>query len=98
MRTSDGPVVAQALEIEMKKKVLIFGGIAAATLLVGGWALAQSAGHGPGGMHGMGMRGQMGPGRMSMMGMGHASPDRPRNAGSNGPRHDGDDGGQRDRG
>ena len=35
----------------MKKKVLIFGGIAAATLLVGGWALAQSAGHGPGGFN-----------------------------------------------
>ena len=44
----------------MKKKVLVIGGIAATTLLVGGWALAQS----PvmvlvvcaGGM--MGMRGQ----------------------------------------
>ena len=59
----------------MKKKVLVIGGIAAATLLVGGWAFAQSAGHGPGGMHGMGpgMHGQMGPG----------------NAGSDGSRHDG---------
>ncbi len=71
----------------MKKKVLVIGGIAAATLLVGGWALAQSAGHGPGGMRGMGpgmhgqmgpgMRGQMGPGMMGMgpgmMGMNHGS-------------------------
>ena len=32
----------------MKKKILVIGGIAAATLLVGGWALAQSAGHGHG--------------------------------------------------
>jgi hypothetical protein len=68
MRTRNGPVVAEALEIQMKKKVLIFGGIAAATLLVGGWALAQSAGHGPGGMHGMGMRGQMGSGMHGQMG------------------------------
>ncbi len=46
----------------MKKKVLLIGGIVAATVLVGGWALAQSSGHGPGGMRGMGqgMRGQMG--------------------------------------
>ena len=62
----------------MKKKTLVIGGIAAAALLVGGWALAQSAGHGhgsfgppfmqgrgPGGMGQggmMGMHGQMGPG------------------------------------
>lgn len=48
----------------MKNKTLVIGGIAAATLLVGGWALAQSGGHGPGGMRGMGlgMHGQMGPG------------------------------------
>ena len=48
----------------MKKKVLVIGGIAAATVLVGGWALAQSPGHGPGGFGpgGMqGMHGQMGP-------------------------------------
>ena len=38
----------------MKKKALVIGGIAAATLLAGGWAFAQSTGHGPGGMHGMG--------------------------------------------
>ncbi|MDP3694308.1 hypothetical protein [Bradyrhizobium sp.] len=38
----------------MKKKVLVIGGIVAATVLVGGWALAQSADHGPRGMHGMG--------------------------------------------
>ena len=62
MRTGNGPSVAQALEIQMKKKVLLVGGIVAATVLVGGWALAQSSGHGPGGMRGMGpgMHGQMG--------------------------------------
>jgi hypothetical protein len=83
MRTSNGPSVAEALEIQMKKKVLVIGGIVAATVLVGGWALAQSPGHfGPGGMQGMhgqmgsdlrsqmgpGMRGQMGPGMMGMNG------------------------------
>ena len=68
----------------MKKKFLVIGGIAAATLLVGGWALAQTTGHGPGGfgppfMQGqgpggmgpggmMGMRGQMGPGMHGQMG------------------------------
>jgi hypothetical protein len=31
----------------MKKKALLIGGVTAATLLVGGWALAQSGGHGP---------------------------------------------------
>ena len=86
MCTSNGPSVAQALEIQMKKKFLVIGGIAAATLLVGGWAMAQSAGHGPGGfgppfMQGqgpggmgpggmMGMRGQMGPGMRGQMGPG----------------------------
>ncbi|MCX7296618.1 MAG: hypothetical protein NTU64_06990 [Hyphomicrobiales bacterium] len=51
----------------MKKKTWIIGGIAATTLLVGGWAYAQSGGHGHGGMGQMGpggmmgMRGQMGP-------------------------------------
>ena len=50
----------------MKTKVLLIGGVAAATLLAGGWALAQSAGHGPGGTHGM--RGQMGPGMGGMHG------------------------------
>ena len=62
----------------MKKKTLMIAGIAAAIVLVGGWALAQSAGHGPRGFgHGrmMGMHGQMGPGmhgqmRPGMMGMG----------------------------
>jgi hypothetical protein len=65
----------------MKKKVLVIGSIAAATVLVGGWALAQSAAHGPGGfgpggMHGMhgqmgpGMHGQMGPGMRGQMGPG----------------------------
>ena len=57
----------------MKKKVLLIGGIAAATLLAGGWALAQSAGHGHGGMGqgGMhGMHGHMGPGMHGQMGQG----------------------------
>ena len=67
----------------MQKKVLVIGGIVTDTLLVGGWALAQSGEHGPGGMRGMGMgmgmgmnmQGQMGSrmrGRMGsgMMGMG----------------------------
>jgi len=81
----DNRCVAQAWEMQMKTKTLIIGGIAAAVVLVGGWALAQSAGHGPGGMHGMGpgmhgqigpeMNGQMGPGMRGqmdpgMMGMG----------------------------
>ena len=54
----------------MRKKILVIGGIAAASLLVGGWALAQSAGYGPRGMHGMGMgmHGQMGPGMQDQMG------------------------------
>jgi hypothetical protein len=59
------------LEIQMKKK-LVIGGIVAATVLVGGWALAQSAGHGPGGMRdmGMGMQGQMGRGMHGPTGQG----------------------------
>src|ERR1035437_5799825 len=73
MRTSNGPSVAQALEIQMKKKILVIGSIAAFTVLVGGWALAQPAGYGPGnfgpgGM--MGMRRQMGPGVHGQMGPG----------------------------
>ena len=56
----------------MKKKALVIGGIAAATLLAGGWAFAQSTGHGPGGMRGMGpaMHGQMGPEMHGQMGPG----------------------------
>lgn len=56
----------------MKKKTLIIGGIAAAIVLAGGWALAQSAGHGPGGMRGMGpgMHGHMGPGMNGQIGPG----------------------------
>ena len=70
----------------MKKKFLVIGGIAAATLFVGGWALAQSPGNGPGGFGPpftqgrgpcgmgpggmMGMRGQMGPGMHGQMGPG----------------------------
>ena len=71
MSRSNGLSVAQALEIHMKK-VLVIGGFVAATLLVGGWALAQSAGHGPGGMRGMGMgmHGQMGRGMHGTMGQG----------------------------
>ena len=71
MSKSNGLSVAQALEIQMKK-VLVIGGFVAATLLVGGWALAQSAGHGPGGMRGMGMgmHGQMGRGVHGPMGQG----------------------------
>ena len=46
----------------MRKKILVIGGIAAATLLVGSWALAQPVDRGPRGMRGMGtgMHGQMG--------------------------------------
>ncbi|MDI1346679.1 MAG: hypothetical protein PSV22_21675 [Pseudolabrys sp.] len=56
----------------MKKKTLVIGGLAAGSLLFGGWALAQSAGHGPGGMRGMGMgmHGQMGPGTQGQTGQG----------------------------
>lgn len=64
----------------MKKKVMLIGGIAAATLFVGGWALAQATGPGgfgppfmrgmgPGGM-GPGMHGPMGPGMRGLMGPG----------------------------
>ena len=60
----------------MKKKTLIIGGIAAATLLVGGWAVAQTVGHHHGGFGPPFMQGQgpsgMGPGGMGpggMMGM-----------------------------
>src|ERR1019366_8062036 len=81
MRTSNGPSVAQALEIQMKKKILVIGSTAAFTVLVGGWALAQGPGNGPGGfgaggMMGMqghvgpGMHGQMGPGMRGQMGPG----------------------------
>jgi hypothetical protein len=61
------------------KKVLVIGGIVAANVLVGGWALAQSAGHGPRGMHGMGLgmhekmgrgMGPMGQGMRGQMGPG----------------------------
>jgi len=50
----------------MRKKVLLIGGITAATLLTGGWALAQATGpggFGPPFMRGMG-HGGMGPGMM----------------------------------
>ena len=55
----------------MKKKVLVIGTVAA-TVLVGGWALAQTTGHGPGGFGPPFMRGEghggMGPGIMQHMG------------------------------
>ncbi len=59
------------METVVKKKIFVIGSIAAASILVGGWALAQPAGYGPGnfgpgGM--MGMRGQMGPGMMGRNG------------------------------
>lgn len=56
----------------MKKKAFVIGVAAAATLLAAGWALAQTTGHGPGGMRGMapGMHGQMGPGMHGEMGPG----------------------------
>lgn len=55
----------------MKKTALLIGGVAAATLLVGGLALAQTSDHGPGAMRGMGpgMHGQMG-GMHGQMGAG----------------------------
>ncbi len=54
----------------MKKKALVIGGIAVASVLAGGWAFAQSPGHGPGGMMSMGpgMHGQMGPAMHGQMG------------------------------
>lgn len=53
----------------MKKKTLIIGGFAAATLLVGGWAVAQTVGHHHGGFGPPFMQGQ-GPGGMGPGGMG----------------------------
>ncbi len=72
MQASNGLPVAQALEIQMSEKILVISGIAAATLFVGGWALAQSTDYGPGRMRGMGMgmQGQMGPGMRGSMGPG----------------------------
>lgn len=63
--------VAWQLETDMKRKALIIGGLAISGVLVGGWALAQSFGHGPGGfgppfMHGKGFQGK-GPGMMQHM-------------------------------
>jgi LTXXQ motif family protein len=48
----------------MKRKVLIIGSIAAATVLAGGWALAQTGGFGPGGFGPPFMQGHGGPGMM----------------------------------
>ena len=55
----------------MKKRVLLIGAIATTAVLAGGWALAQTTGHGPGGFGPPFMQGQgpagMGPGRMQGM-------------------------------
>jgi hypothetical protein len=53
----------------MKRKVLLIGGIAAATLLAGGWALAQATGPGGFGSPFMGgmSHGGIGPGMMPRM-------------------------------
>lgn len=55
----------------MKKKALVISAITVTTVLAGGWALAQSAGHGPMGFGPPFMRGQgpdgMGPGMMKGM-------------------------------
>jgi hypothetical protein len=57
-----------ALEITMKRKVLIISGVAAAAVLAGGWALAQTAGQGPGfGPPFMQGHGGKGPGMMQHM-------------------------------
>ena len=65
--------LARELEIDMKKKALVISAIAVTTVLAGGWAVAQSVGHGPMGFGPPFMRGQgpdgMGPGMMK--GMGH---------------------------
>jgi hypothetical protein len=53
----------------MKKKTLLIGGIATAAVLAGGWAFAQSAGHGPDGT-GPGMMQHMARGMGSGMGRG----------------------------
>jgi hypothetical protein len=64
----------------MNTKILLIGGIAAATVLTGGWVSAQTQGHDHGatvgqhaqanGPHGMGPQG-MGHGRMQHQGQGH---------------------------
>jgi hypothetical protein len=73
MCASNGHLCCTALEMVMTKKALLIGSIAAATLLAGGWALAQSSDHGPGGFGPggmMGMHGKMGPGMDGHMGRG----------------------------
>ena len=71
MRAGNGPSVAQALEIQMKKKFLVIGGIATAVALAGGRALAQSGPHGHRGFGPQFIRGEghdgMGPGMMQHM-------------------------------
>ena len=62
----------------MKKKVLAIGGVAATVLLVGGWALAQTVDHRPGGFGPPFIRGEgpggMGPGMLQHMGGGMMGP------------------------
>lgn len=60
----------------MKKRTVILGGVAAAVLLTGGWAYAQSTGFGPGGFGPMFMHGPggMGPGMMHGMMAGRMGP------------------------
>jgi len=76
----------------MKKKTLVIGAVAAATVLGGGLALAHSAGqgrgfgpgHGPGGCPGQ--QGQMGPGMHGQYGPGPHGPMGPGMHGQFGPR------------
>lgn len=66
----------------MKKKTLVIGAVAAATVLGGGFALAHSVGqgrgfgpgYGPGGCPGPQMQGQMGPGMQGQRGPGPHGP------------------------
>jgi hypothetical protein len=70
MRPATELTVASMMETDMSKRTAVLGGLTA-LLLAGGWAYAESNGHGPGGFGPMSMHGSgsMGPGMMrSMMG------------------------------
>lgn len=74
----------------MKKKTLVIGAVAAATVLGGGFALAHAAGYGqrgygPGGCGGPQMHGQMGPGMHGQYGAGPRGPMGPGMQGQYGP-------------
>lgn len=74
----------------MKKKTLVIGAVAAATVLGGGLALAHSAvqgrgGYGPGNCPGQQMQGQMGPGMRGQYGPGPHGPRGPHMQGQRGP-------------